>query len=327
MRKLTHQLKITIIATSTVISLIIPLFIQDRPYLLEVAIRILFYAFFAQTWNLTAGFTGLLMINHALYYAIGAYSQGIFQNLYGISPWLCFAIGAAISIMICIAFTYPSIRLKGLYLAMASLAFLVASKVLFMNWNIVGGAYGLSLVRKAESFFNLQFYSKVNYYYLILGFLIIGLLALYRIKNSRIGYNLISIREDEVVAASIGIDVNKYKLIASVISASLASVLGAFNMQYTLFTEPETALNIVFMFEAMIITLTGGIGTIAGPVIGSIIIIPARELTRFYFGGSPLLGLYLVIYGLIIMVTAYFFPEGVMGILNKIERKLEIKRL
>jgi len=165
-----------------------------------------------------------------------------------------------------------------------------------------------------------QFSSKAPYYYIILAMLVVTVLIAYWIEKSKLGFYFRAIKNDPDAARSLGIDLTKYKLMAMIISAALTAMAGTFYAQYVLFIDPHTVMPLMLSVQMCLIPVLGGTGTIAGPIIGSFILIYMAESTRVQLAGK-VSGLHLLIYGFLIMVIAVFQPAGLMGLVQRYRRR------
>lgn len=320
---------------AVILTSIVPFMLRDSPFFLDVMIKIALYAFLGMAWNITAGYTGLIAFHHVALFGIGAYTSTLLQVLYGVNPWIGMLLGAFLSASIAAAFIYPAVKLKGLFLALATLAFATGLQVFLMNWSIVietgaypkyiGGAVGMFVPLTADSLVDFQWhYTKLPYCYIMLGLLFLQLLFVRKLMRSKIGYFLLSIREDEVAAAHAGIDVVKYKLVSMAIAGFFSAIAGTFMAQYILFVEPQSTMSLNFMFEVSLLTIMGGLGTLAGPLLGSLIYIPVSTVLRVLLGGTRFSGVALIILGVALIVMTIALPTGLYAQVTKIIHKWRI---
>jgi branched-chain amino acid transport system permease protein len=311
----------------------VPYLLRDYPFYIDVIIKICFYTFLASAWNLTSGYIGMISFMHVALFGIGAYVSTIVQSLYGINVWIGLLIGCAVSVVIGVGFIYPAVRLKGLFLALATLAFTTAVQVIFLNWRIViyeetwtryiGGAVGIFVPMVEDSLLAFQWHeTKLPYCYLIMGLLVLQLIFMQRLVKSRTGYFFLSIREDEDAASSLGVNTVKYKLIAMAIAAFFSSIAGTFHAQYLLFVEPVSMFNLNFMFEIALLTILGGLGQMYGPLLGSLIYVPLSTQLRVMFGGTTYTGLAQIILGLALIIIMTRIPSGIYGYFEKFVKKI-----
>ena len=309
---------------------ILPLVVTS-PALMQIFILIILYAYFTSTWNFVGGFAGVLPLGHSAFIGIGAYTSTVLFQTFGISPWLGMIVGGLLAAMMGVVIGLPTLKLRGAYFALATIAVGEGVRVLVENVKQVGplminGPSGISIKLTENSFSAFQFDSKLPYYYIILAMLLVVLLLTYFMMNSKIGYYLAAGGEEPEAAEALGIKVSRYRLIAMAISCFLAGLGGTFYAQLMLYIYPKSILGLDLSFEIAFIALIGGRGTILGPVLGALLLRPVSELTRIYFG-SMLPGLHLVIFGLILIVVMRYYPKGLVEPVKILLNKLFINRL
>jgi len=325
--------KYIVLACLAAVMIGVPYLLRDYPFYVDMIIKICFYTFLASAWNLTSGYIGMISFMHVALFGIGAYVSTIAQSLYGINVWIALLIGCVVSVVIGVGFIYPAVRLKGLFLALATLAFTTAVQVIFLNWRIViyeetwtryiGGAVGIFVPMVEDSLIAFQWHeTKLPYCYLIMGLLVLQLLFMQRLVKSRTGYFFLSIREDEDAASSLGVNTVKYKLIAMGIAAFFCSIAGTFHAQYLLFVEPVSMFNLNFMFEIALLTILGGLGEMYGPLLGSLIYVPLSTQLRVMFGGTTYTGLAQILLGLTLIIIMTRIPSGIYGYFDKFMKKI-----
>jgi len=292
-----------------------------KPFPQRMMILIFMYALLGEAWNVLGGYAGQVSLGHAVFFGIGAYTSTVLLMKLGLTPWLGMIVGIFIAVVVSIIIGYPCFRLGGHYFVIATIALGEIVAIVFLNWKFVGGAIGLFLPLLDESLLNFEFHSsKAPYYYIILAMLVVTVFIAYKIERSRLGFYFRAIKNDPDAARSLGIDLTKYKLIAMIISAALTAMAGTFYAQYVLFIDPHTVLSLMLSVQMCLIPVLGGTGTIAGPIIGSAILIPMAEYTRVQLAGK-VSGLHLLIYGFLIIVIAVFQPAGLMGLLQRYRRR------
>ncbi len=301
------------------ILLLLPTFTKN-PYILDISITVLLYAFLGNAWNIVGGYCGQASLGHAAYYGIGAYISTILLLKFGISPWIGMMVGAILAGILAIILGYPSLRMKGPYFVFFTIGFAETIRALFLTWKWVEGSRGI-IIPFQNNPANFIFFSKIPYYYVVFIFLIIGMLITHSISRSKIGKYSVAIREDETMAEALGINTALYKSYAFAISASLMAIGGTFYAQYVLYIHPNDLMSLNNSVIFMLIAVAGGKGTLFGPIIGSAIIMPLWEYFRSTFGGR-FAGLGIVFAGSIILIIGTTAPQGIMGILNKIYKKI-----
>mgnify|MGYP000957581162 CR=1 FL=1 len=308
---------------------ILPLFVKATAAL-NALVLLLIFATLGEAWNVLTGFAGQTSFGHAAYFGIGAYTSVILYYHYGITPWIGMLLGGIIASAIAAVISYPSFRLQGHYFAIATMAFAEIIKQLFISWDYVEGATGISvpLVPRSAGFgqrlLYLQFNDKLPWIYISLIMFAITIFICDYLENSKMGYYLKAIRESHEVAESIGINPTTYKLYAMIISAFISAIAGSIYAQYILYIDPFMIFSLDISMKIVLLTVLGGIGNIYGPFIGSAILIPLSEYTRIKIGGSGT-GIDLMIYGLLIVLITTIQPRGVIGIIENIINKFSKK--
>jgi branched-chain amino acid transport system permease protein len=269
------------------------------------------YLTVAQGWNLVAGYTGQISLGQNAFFGLGAYTMaGLWLNGIGLYFFFDFALMIAAGIapaILAIIIGVPLLsRLKGDYFSFGTLGMGMIINVLFVKGgDITGGANGIYLDAS-------RFSSMRIYYWVALLVAFLATLAVYLITRSRIGLALKAIREDDISAASHGINVLKYKVMAFAIAGFMAGVAGSIYGYYLFHLEPASVFNMNWLFYPILMVVLGGTGTIIGPVIGSLIVSALFAYGDIYFGGyHPIAS------GLLIILVMRFMPGGIMGLLVK----------
>lgn len=307
-----------------IVGLLLPVFIQ-KSYMLSILVMTVYVAGCSLAWSILGGMVGQVSLGHGAFAAIGAYIGTIFVTYMNVSPWIAMmvafvVVGATIALLM-----FPCFGLKGAYFSLTTIAFGEAFRNIFTNWEFVGAGQGmmLPLVRaKDESLLMLAFRSKASYYYVGLFLLVLFYLIVKWIDSSKLGYALKTIREDEGTAEAIGIKPVRYKVIATFISAGMVAVMGVFYATYIRYINPELMMlnkSLEFVLPAVI----GGISTVEGPVIGSLIIVPLSQYLNSLLG-SKLPGSNLVVYAMILIGVVLFRPTGLLGWWKERQQKKKI---
>ncbi|MGH7321898.1 MAG: branched-chain amino acid ABC transporter permease [Candidatus Rokuibacteriota bacterium] len=298
-----------------------------RPYPRDIMIKIFLYALLAQAWNLLGGYCGQISLGNAVFFGVGAYTSSVLVAGWGLSPWLGMLAGMGLAILISQVIGFPCFRLRGHYFAIATIAIGEIVQTIVINWDALGGARGIWLPIKPETVLNLQFHrAKWPYYYIALALVagVFGLTAL--VERTRVGYYFRAIREDPGAAQSLGIPLTRYKLLAMALSAAFTALGGTFYAQYVLFVDPESVFPLSLSILICLVAVLGGVGTLWGPFLGAVILIPLSEATRVYLADVAWLGgagkaLDLMIYGGLIVLVAVFQPAGLVGLVRREGRR------
>lgn len=288
-----------------------PLVISDN--WVNVLILTLLFVFLCQAWNIVGGLAGQFSIGHSLFLAAGAYTSTLLSLRFGISPWIGMVAGGVVAsaigaFMAWLSFRYalPHLSFALVTLALAMLGFLAIS-----SSEMFGASAGLTLpVRGTPAMF--QFGSDTPYYYVILAYAAVAFALTVWIYDSKLGLYFRSIRDNERAALAIGIDVLRYKIIAMAISAFLTALAGTFYAQYLLYVEPRTFAGLTIVIEIILFTVVGGSGTVWGPVLGPLLLVPLGEVLRHSLGNQTP-GLHLLIYGILLVLVIRFIPGGLVG--------------
>ncbi|WP_209124267.1 branched-chain amino acid ABC transporter permease [Alkalihalobacillus sp. BA299] len=288
-----------------------PLVSTDQ-YYLHIGILILYSALVSQAWNILSGYSGQFSFGHAAFFGVGAYTSTILLVNYNISPWIGMLIGAMVAAVIGLFIGFLSFRykLRGAYFALGTLAFAEILRIIVQNSPFFKKTLGILIPLNPNPFL-LQFSSRLGYYYTILALVAVVTLVVYFISRSRLGYNLIAIRENEDAAQSLGVNTFKNKMIAIALSGGLTAIGGTFYAQYILFIEPPTTFGNAVSIAILLPAIIGGMGTVFGPIVGAFIIIPLGEFTSALFG--DFVGVHLMAYGLILVLVILYLPEGIVG--------------
>jgi branched-chain amino acid transport system permease protein len=207
-------------------------------------------------------------------------------------------------------------RLRGPYFAIATIATAQVLMLLFLKFrDFAWGAEGTTMPNLGNAPLMMQFDAKAPYYYIVLALLVIGLAITYKIERSWMGYYLVAVGEDEDAAEAIGVDALQIKRNVYLISAFLTALAGTFYVQYIYFIDPNTAFSFNVSVEAALVSIVGGIGTLWGPVVGTVLLEATSALLQSSLGGGHG-GVQLTVYSLILIAVILYRPSGLIGILT-----------
>jgi len=286
-------------------------------FAIDIFIRILLFSFIGVAWNLMGGYAKQLSLGHAAYFGLGAYTSTIMQIDFGISPWIGMVAGGVVAAIASLPVGWLCFRLRGPYFTIATIATAQALMLIFLKFrDLAWGAEGTTIPNLGSAPLMLQFETKASYYYVVLGLLALGLAITWRIEKSWMGYYLVAIGEDEDAAEAVGVNAPKVKRDIYMISAFLTALAGTFYTQYIYFIDPATAFSFNISIEAALVSIVGGIGTLWGPVIGTVLLETTSALLQSWLGSSTG-GIQLTIYALILMAVILWRPTGLMGWINE----------
>ncbi len=296
--------------------LIVPLVIKDR-FIMHLLVTSLIYVIFASSWNLLAGYAGQLNLGHAAFFGIGAYTSALLSLDLGVSPWIALLLGGMLSACAGYLVGIPSLRLSGPYLAITTIGLAEILRLVAMNWvDLTRGSLGLFGIRPLPGFMGIKFTRESSFYYVILVAATLTLYCLRRLTHSEFGLSLKALRDDGIGAESIGINTNQFKLTVFTVSAFFGGLAGAFMAHYQRLVSPDF-LSLGETFQALTMTVIGGLGSLAGPVIGAVLLTFMSEGLRFVEDALKL-DVRMVIYGLLLMVTILFMPGGIVGLCQRL---------
>ena len=294
---------------------VLPLPIRDV-YTQNLIILTLLYAGLSQGWNILGGYCGQISLGHGLYFGIGAYvSTLLFVNA-GIPPTIGMFAGGLVGSLVALLVGWPCFRLSGHYYAIATVVVGEIGYLLFLNWDFVGGATGVFVPFHGQSWAALQFRTtKLPFHYIVLAFAALTWITAWVLEGSRWGYSWRAMRDDVTAARSLAVRVFPSKMAAAAISGFFTGLGGAIFAQYVGYIDPDSVLTANISILIALPAVLGGVGTLWGPLLGAVILIPTSELTRSYLGGAG--GLDLMIYGALIVGVALLRPAGLVSLIGR----------
>ena len=291
-----------------------PVVVRDA-YFLDSLVLILLWGALSAAWNVAGGYAGQVSIGHAAFFGIGAYSAALLGTRFQQSPWLGMLVGVALSLAAGAAIGYLSNRLKGPYFALSTIAFSQVLLIVASRWRaFTSGSEGIPVpFRPGFATLGLGHVAWV-YLALVVALLYWGL-ELW-LEHSRFGYRLAGVREDEDAAQALGIPARRLKVIAVTMSAALTSVCGTLWAQYVGFVDPFYVFSVDLSVRFALNAIIGGMGTALGPFLGSILITSLETYLRATLSGvkSGFTGIYLIVYGVVLILVVRFVPEGLAGL-------------
>lgn len=287
-------------------------------YYMQLVILALIWVIVAQGQNIIQGFTGYVSITQAGFMGIGAYSSTLLSTGLGWPVWITLICAPLTTSLFALLVGYPSLRVKGHYFAIVTLAYNMVIFVVLINFSrLTGGEAGITNIPKPGALLGgmVNFDNRTTYYYLVMicAVLLTGLATL--VLHSRVGRILLAIRENETLATATGIAVWKYKLFAFVASGFFAGVAGALYAHFQGFINPES-FGVAQSLDAILAVILGGSGTIAGPIIGAFAVTFLPEYLRFADSFR------LIVYGFLLVIATIFMPRGIAFLLAQAWRKI-----
>ena len=275
------------------------------------------WAVFGLSWNLLSGYTGLISFGHAAFFGIGAYVTALGQIYFDLSPWVLIPIAAMFGGVAGLLIGFPTFRLQGHYFALAMLAYPLAILYVF-EW--LGFQEVTLPIKRDNPIAYMQFADPRLYTLLALAMMLGTILLTRMIEKSRFGMALLAIKQNEAAAEAAGIDTLAWKLRAITLSGAIAGAIGGFYAVVLLVVTPQSVFGMLVSAQALTVAMFGGVGTVWGPVIGSVILIPLAE-TLNAEAGSRFPGIQGVIFGLAIISVILVAPEGLFWKLRDFLRR------
>lgn len=320
---MTKKQKIMTVVLLTV-ALVLPQLTKSM-FVQNLLVLILIWSILGMGWNVVGGFCGQVSNGHSMFYGLGAYSVGLTLQYFGWSPLITIPLGMLFSAGLAFLIGKPVLRLKGHAFAICTMALAECMRYICVNVKFTNGAKGVAMFDKnLNSILFLQFKEAKVYFYIYLVIMLIILLVIKKLSKLRFFYYLRTIRGNEEAAASVGIDVSKYKIYAYMLSAAIVSLGGSLYAQYILYFDPASMMTLNVSMMIVLVAVMGGIGTVTGPILGAIIIECLSEYSRSFLGKFG--GLDMVLYGGLVIIIVLFLPGGLLTLPNKMKEVVNRKR-
>lgn len=279
-------------------------------YWLHMALFIFMNVAIASSWNIIGGYAGYTSLGHNVFFAIGGYAAAIMFAYFGVSPFIGFPIAGLIAFVFGLLIGMITLRVRGPTFIISTIALVLVTKILFDNWDYIGGSSGISL-----ALLDLPVeYVKFPFYYAMLVVAVGAIYLSYRIRRSKFGLGLRAISQDETKAEVAGIPTRAYKILAFALSGLFIGMAGALWGYYLTYLSPAIFLTILVGAKFVLMTILGGRGTVSGPVVGATVFVVANEFFVAKLGASEL---NIAATGLMLILVLLFFPEGIIGTLKK----------
>jgi len=299
------------LALLAALAIALPFAFEPRGYGIRILCLALLFAAMAQAWNIVAGLANQISLGHAAFFGIGAYTSTLLLIHFGLTPWLGMMAAAVLGGLAALLISLPTMRLRGHYFALATLAFGEVMRVIGNSWGgLTGGPVGISVPYAKPSLGLMQFADTRASYWLMLGALVVVTVI------------FVAIKENADAAEVIGVDTTRTKIVAAVISGALTAALGTLYAQFQFFFDPDTVFGVASISVRMaMIAIVGGIGTAAGPILGAFFVIPLEEIANQVFSAQAA-GLSQLVFGVLLILVILVEPRGFMAIGPRIRRLL-----
>ena len=309
--------RLAVAALLTVFLIALP-FILGSAYYIRVATIVGIYVILVSSLNMIIGFTGMFSLGHAAFYGIGAYTSAMLTTMAGWPFWLALPAAGIVAGLFGTLIGLATLRLKAVFLAFTTLGFGEITRIVILNWrSFTRGPLGIAGV-PIPRLFGWQFDGR-GYYYLVVVLAAATVAVAARVYHSRVGRALVAIREDETAASSMGINVFGYKVLVFALACGFAGIAGSFFAHFQRFISADSFANLE-SFVIITMVALGGTGSIAGPILGALILVVLPEVFRFlaqYRG---------VIYGLVLVLVIVLKPGGLAGVKGIFEKPMAPKR-
>jgi len=280
-------------------------------YWLHMLLYTFMYIAMASSWNIIGGYAGYTSLGHNVFFAVGGYFVGVLLVYFDISPFLTAPLAGLVSMAIGLLVGLISLRTRGPAFIISTIALVMLVKITFDNWDYIGGTNGMTMPPLLDISLDLV---KFPFYYYMLIIAIGAVYMSYRIRHSKFGLGLRAISQDEIKAEVAGIPTNYYKILAFGISGLFVGMAGGIWGYYLTYLKPNIFLLIILAAQLVLMTVLGGKGTVAGPVVGAILFIAINE---FFVTNLGFTELNIVATGLILALVLIFFPSGIVGSLRE----------
>jgi branched-chain amino acid transport system permease protein len=305
------------ILTSLVAAAVLGAFLLIRQeYLFVAGYIVLQYIVLATAWNILGGYMGYINFGAAAFFAMGAYGTVVIQKLLPMPPMVLLILaGGIIAGVVGLGMGYLTLRLRGAFFAIATLALAVVLQTLITNWGFVGGSRGAYIVRPPQAPL-LDTY--VQYLFLVMLVLsVIALVTARAIERSRLGYGFATIRDDELAAESSGVPTLRLKLIATTISGALMGMAGAPFPYYINYLDPASGFNLAFAINAIAMPVIGGTTSWLGPLIGAVLLGSIQQIVTVTISSAA----NLLIVGVLLVLFVIIAPHGIVGMFRRSARR------
>ena len=285
--------------------------VLDNQYYYFAAYVILQYIVLATAWNILGGYTGYVNFGSAAFFAMGAYTSAVLIKAFGAPLPVLVVAGGLVSGLLGLGIGYLTLRLRGVFFAIATLALAVVLQTLIMNWRYVGGSRGIYTIRPAQVPF---FANYVELLFVVMLLLALGALATaWWIEHSWVGRGLMAIRDNEEAAECMGVPTLKLKLLATTVSGALMGIAGTPFPYYLTYMEPTSAFNLDYAVNSLAMPMIGGTTTWVGPLVGAVLLGTVQQVATVTISSA----LNLLIVGVVVVAFVILAPEGIVGLFRR----------
>jgi branched-chain amino acid transport system permease protein len=303
----------------------LPVIIGSNQYQLVLATTVILFGVMATSWNLIGGLGGQLDLAAGAYLGLGAFTTGTLLTQWNITPWLGMPLSGLVAAGVAALVGAPlfGFRIRGVWYALSSSALVQVLFTAFMMWTSIGGPMDRNLPRFDASLYHLRFNTYAPYYYILLSLLFIALFLNYYLRNTRLGFQLMALRDSEEAAEVLGVNARSSKLKALMIYAFLVGITGGVYTCLYGYYHPRF-FDSNMSTEVAILGIVGGMGIPYGPLLAAIVLVSGREFLRASLG-TVVEGLYMAVYAVILVVIALFRPTGLAVLVQDIYKAIKLR--
>ena len=294
----------------------------NNDYVFFAGFTVLQFVVLATAWNILGGYCGYVNFGTAAFFALGAYTTVFFHKTYPLPIPVLLVIAAAVSGLVGFGTGYLTLRLRGAFFAIATLALAVVLQTLVVNWNYVGGSRGAYVIRPADVDLLVIKLSYIQYLFGIMILLAVGALVIARaIEHSKLGYGFATIRDDELAAEASGVPTLKLKLIATTLSGALMGMAGAPFPYYIGYLEPASAFGLPYAVNSIAMPMIGGTTSWVGPLVGAILLGTLQQVATVTISSA----VNLLLVGVLLVAFVIIAPNGIVGLVQPLLRRMGTK--
>ncbi len=310
-----NQLKFLVSAAIVAALVFVAAAAVGNEYVYFAGYMVLQYVVLATAWNILGGYTGYVNFGTAGFFAMGAYSTVVIYKTVQLPLLLTIPIGGAVTALFGLAMGYLTLRLRGVFFAIATLALAIVLNTLIVNWSFVGGSRGVYIIRPRDVAF---FASYVQFLFAVmLGLAVLSLWIARLVEQSRLGRGLAAVRDDELAAECSGVPTLKLKLISTTLSGFLMGVAGAPFPYYVTYVDPGGTFNLAYAVNSIAMPLIGGTTSWIGPVIGAVLLGIVQQVATVTISSE----LSLLIVGILLVIFVTAAPNGILGLVQDYKRR------
>jgi branched-chain amino acid transport system permease protein len=283
----------------------------NNDYVFFAGYTVLQFIVLATAWNILGGYTGYVNFGSAAFFAMGAYATVFFHKLYPLPIPLLILVGGIVSGIVGFGMGYLTLRLRGAFFAIATLALAVVLQTFVVNWDFVGGSRGAYIIRPNENWLTGPY---IHYLFLLMLSLVVIALACARgIERSQLGYGFATIRDDELAAEACGVPTLRLKLVATTLSGALMGMAGAPFPYYIGYLQPSSAFGLEYAVNSIAMPMIGGTTSWVGPLIGAILLGSLQQIATVTISSA----VNLLIVGLLLVGFVIVAPNGIVGLVQE----------